>query len=89
MKLRLFIWLGLEFVLAFILGTGSGGTRRDHMLAVRIYMDNPNSQTETELERQRQLTKWHKVGFSSFLFGGMALVTIPVIVSVSRTKPSN
>jgi hypothetical protein len=85
-KTRLAVWLTLELILAASASATVCLFRKDHSLAVRAWMQNPTPETAAELGRQKRLTFLSHFKFGGFLFAGMALVTVPVIISLSRPK---
>lgn len=84
MKTRLAIWLGLELLVAVVLDGGSCLLRRDEMRAFKAWHDSPTAQNRVELDRQRSITLRYHIVFVGILWGGMAVVTIPIIVAVFR-----
>jgi hypothetical protein len=85
-KTRLAVWLTLELILAASASATVCLLRKDHSLAVRAWMQNPTPETAAELERQKRLTFLSNFKLGGFLFGVMALATVPVIMSASRPK---
>jgi len=84
MKTRLAIWLGAEFILAVVFGTGSCLLRRDEVGAFRAWRDHANAETRAELDRQRRITYQHQLAFAGILWSIMAGITVPIVVTVSR-----
>lgn len=88
MKTRFAIWLGLELLLAAAISSCTYIERREETRAVVAWLQNPSPETKAERERQRRITTRDHVWFAAILFGGMAGVTVPVIVLRSR-KPNS
>jgi hypothetical protein len=86
-KTRLVIYLGLELLLAAVISAiPCMCTRRDEARALVAWRINPTAETKAELDRQRRITFRKHVVFAGALFAGMAVITIPVIVGLSRRK---
>lgn len=84
MKTRLVIWLGVELLIASGLSAGSCILRRDEVRAFGAWHDNPTAETRAELDRQRSITFRHHIGFAGVLWAGMAVITVPIVIAVSR-----
>ena len=87
-KTRLAIWLGVELLVASVISAGSCILRRDQVRAWRVWHDTPTPETRAELDKQHNVTARYHVVFASILWGGMATITIPIVVAVSRRKSS-
>jgi hypothetical protein len=88
MKTRLAIWLGVELLVASGLSTASCILRRDEVRAWRAWHDTPTPETRAELDRQHRITFRHHVVFAVVLWAGMAVVTVPIVIAVSRRRSS-
>ncbi len=84
MKSRLVIWLCVELLLAVGASLSVSVCRSDHLKAWLAWHNHPTPETRQELDRQGTLDNWSHVTFALMLFGAMAVVTIPVIVVVTR-----
>ena len=62
--------------------------RRDERNAFRAWRDNPTAETRAALDAERSITFRHHVVLAAVLFGGMAVVTVPVVRAVSRRRSS-
>ena len=82
MKTRLAIWLGAEFFLAVIFGTGSCLLRRDEVGAFRAWRDHANAETRAELARRRRITYRHQFVLAAVLWVGAAGITVPFVIVV-------
>jgi len=85
-KTRLVVWLAVELAIASTISAGSCILRRDKVLAFRAWRKNPTPQTQAELERQQRITFLDHITFATVLFGGMAVITIPVIAVQDSKK---
>jgi len=88
MKTRLIVWLALELLVASALSAAACILRRDEVKAFGAWHENPTPQTRAELERQRGITFRQHFVFAGVLWVGMAAISIPVIIAVSRRKSS-
>ena len=84
MKTGLAIWLAMELIIASGLSAASCLLRRDEVRAYGAWRDNPTTETRAELDRQRTITGWHHVLFAGILWAGMAAITVPVVLAISR-----
>ena len=87
-KTRLAFWLVVELLLAAAVSSASSIHRREEVRAWSAWHDNPTPETRAEVNRQRTITLWHHVAFAGILFAGMAVVTVPVVLVVSRRRSS-
>lgn len=86
MKTRLAVYLGIELILAVVIGGGVCLLRRDEVNARRAWRDSPTVETKAELERQRGITRSQQFKLMAALFGVMALPTVMLIVRASRPR---
>lgn len=84
LKTRLAVWLGLELLLASVLSSTACILRTDHARAWIALQETPTPATRAEWKRQQNKTFWSHVGLAGFLWAGMATITVPVMVAVSR-----
>jgi hypothetical protein len=81
------IYLGLELLIASgISAIPCMCTRRDAARALVAWRENPTAETKAELDRQRRITFGYHVAFAGVMFAGMAVITIPVVMGLSRRK---
>ena len=78
------MWLFVELLVATSLSVSTCILRHDHTKAWSAWHNNPTPETRRELDRQGTLDNWSHVTFALTLFGAMAVVTVPVIVVVTR-----
>lgn len=88
MKTRLAIYLGIELILAVVIGGGVCLLRRDEVNARRAWRDSPTAEAKAELERQRAITRGQQFKLMAALFGLMALPTVLLIVRASQPRES-
>jgi hypothetical protein len=86
MKLQLIIWLGVELLVASGISAVSCILRRDEVEAFGAWRNNPTTENRSELERQRSITYRHYVGVAGVLWSVMAVITIAVVIAVSRRR---
>lgn len=87
-KDRLITWLSVELAVAAVLSASICVLRPEEKRAYRAWRDAPTPETRKVLDKERATTRWHQVVIGAVLFGGMALVTVPVIVAISRRRRS-
>lgn len=88
MKTRLAVYLGIELVLAVLIGGGVCLLHRDEVNAHRAWRDTPTVETKAEVERQRDITRSQQLKLMVVLFVIMALPTVPLIFHASRPLKS-
>lgn len=88
MKTSLLIWLFAELALAAGISASICILRRDERNAFRAWRDTPRAETRAALDAERATTFRHHVVWAAVLFGGMAVVTVPVLLAVSRRRSS-
>jgi len=83
------IWLSIEMLLASGFSACICILRRDERYAFNAWRDNPTLETRAALDRQRAITFRHHVALAAVLFGGMAVITIPVVLLATRRRCSD
>lgn len=88
MKTSLLIWLFVELLLAAGISASVCILSRDETNAFRAWRDNPTAETRAALDAEQAITFRHHIVVAAVLFGGMAVVTVPVVRAVSRRRSS-
>jgi hypothetical protein len=77
-KDNLATWLAVELAIASVLGLGTCILRHDERQAFRAWMRDPTPATRAVLDKEKAITFRHNIGLAVILFGGMALITVPI-----------
>src|ERR1051325_4660435 len=85
-KTPLLTCLLVELLLAAGISASVCILRRDERSAFRAWRDNPTAQARTALDAERAIAFRHHALLAAVLFGGMAVVTVPVVRAVSRRR---
>ena len=86
MKPSLLAWLLAELLLAAGVSASVCILRREERSAFRAWCDNPTAETRASFDAEQSITIRQHVVLAACLFGGMAVVTIPVVRAVSRRR---
>jgi len=86
MKTRITILLLIELLLSAALSWTLGGLRRAETKAIIAWQRNPTVETRAVLDRERAETFRRHVILSVIFFGGMAIVTVPVVLAFSGKR---
>src|SRR5436853_5640758 len=78
-------WLGVELAVASVLGMITCILRHDEREAFRAWMRDPTPATRAVLDKEKAITFRHNIALAAILFGGMALITVPIAL---RKSPS-
>jgi len=84
-KDNLAAWLSIELVVASVLGLGTCLLRHDEREAFQAWMRKPTTETRAILDKEKAITVRHNIALVAILFGGMALITVPIAL---RKPPS-
>jgi hypothetical protein len=71
-------WLAVELAVASVLGLSTCILRHDQRLAFHAWMRDPTPATRAVLDKEKAITFRHNIALAAILFGGMALITIPI-----------
>jgi hypothetical protein len=85
-KKTLLICLAVELVGAAFVSAGACLLRRGERDARRAWRENPTAETRAALDAERAITWRHRGVLTGVLFGGMALITVPAVLLLSRPR---
>ena len=86
MKRRLIIWLSLELLVASGMSASVCILRHSETRAYLAWRDHPTAETRATLDRERAITFCHHVVLGAVLFGGMGVITIPLVRAFSHRR---
>src|ERR1051325_6539563 len=82
-KDNLSAWLTVELAVASVLGLSACILRHDEREAFRAWMRNSTTQRRAVLDKEKAITFRHNLALVAILFGGMALITVPIALRKS------
>jgi hypothetical protein len=88
MRTRITILLLIELLLSAALSWTLGGLRRAETKALIAWQRNPAAETRAVLDRERTETFRRHVILSLIFFGGMAIITVPVVLAFLDRRSS-
>jgi hypothetical protein len=88
MKTRITILLLIELLLSAALSWTLGGLRRAETQAIIAWQRNPTVETRADLDIERAETFRRHVILSLVFFGGLAVITVPVVLAFSGRRSS-